>query len=181
MSATRLMTVEELTSLEGVERHEIVRGVLVTMPPSNFEHSDIALGIAATLRQHVMERRLGRVVGGNAGFILQRNPDTLLAPDAAFVRTDRLPPADERERFLAVVPDLVVEVVSPTDRARDVEEKVQLYLEAGVQVALVVYPRLRHIRTYSSDGSSRLYRHDETLDLDSVVPGFSLSVAEVFA
>ncbi|HMM41035.1 MAG TPA: Uma2 family endonuclease, partial [Thermomicrobiales bacterium] len=121
------------------------------------------------------------VVGGNAGFILQRNPDTLLAPDAAFVRTDRLPPADERERFLAVVPDLVVEVVSPNDRARDIEEKVQIYLESGVIVALVVYPRLRQIRTYSCDGSSRLYRHDETLDLDSVVPGFSLSVAEVFA
>lgn len=180
MSATRITTIEDLASIDGVERHEIVRGELVTMPPSNFEHSDIALAIAAALRLHVMSHGLGRVVGENAGFVLQRNPDTLLAPDAAYVSADRLPPADERERFLALVPDLVVEVVSPNDRARDIEEKVQLYLGAGVRVALVVYPRLRHIRSFSHDGSSRLYRDDDILDLDPVVPGFSLPVADVF-
>lgn len=181
MSTTHATSIDDLFGMEGTDRHEIVRGVLVTMPPSNFEHSDIALGIAAALRRHVMAHALGRVVGENAGFVLQRNPDTLLAPDAAFVRADRLPPADEREHFLAVVPDLVVEVVSPNDRARDIEEKVQIYLTAGVIVALVVYPRLRQIRAYSRDGSSRLYREDEVLDLDIVVPGFSLPVAEVFA
>lgn len=89
MSATRVTTIEDLASIEGVERHELVRGELVTMPPSNFEHSDIALGIASALRTHVMSQGLGRVVGENAGFVLQRNPDTLLAPDAA----SRRPPS----------------------------------------------------------------------------------------
>ncbi len=103
-------------------RYDLIRGALRRMPPAGFEHGYIAAEIGARLRTYAREQGLGPVVAAETGFVIGRDPDTVLAPDAAFVRSDRLPPPEQRKGFLELAPDLVVEVVSPSDRASEVTE-----------------------------------------------------------
>src|SRR5208283_3333550 len=98
------------------------------MSPTNFRHGEIAFNIGAPLRAHVKANKLGRVSGGDPGFILARKPDTVLAPDVTFLRADRLRAGVPAEGFYEGAPDLAVEVVSPSDRASKVEKKVQDWL-----------------------------------------------------
>ncbi|RIK39145.1 MAG: Uma2 family endonuclease [Chloroflexi bacterium] len=180
MVTTKLMTIEDIERLPDAQRCEIVRGEVREVAPSNFDHSDIALGIGAHLREFVMRNRLGRVVGSDAGFILARHPDTLLATDAAFVRGERLPPREQRQRFLDVVPDLVVEVLSPTNTATEMSDKVLAYLEAGIRLVWVVDPFRHTVTVYTPDRSAQIVIEGETLDGGEVLPGFSLPVADLF-
>src|SRR3954451_22747018 len=112
------MTAEELFQLpdDGL-RHELVEGELRTIPPAGFEHGDIALELAFRVKAFVRQHRLGAVLAAEAGFVLGRDPPTAWAPGVAFVRADRVPPPGERRRFAELAPDLVAEVVSPSDRA----------------------------------------------------------------
>lgn len=181
MVTTKLMTVEDVERLPESERFEIMRGEVRSMPPSNFDHSDISLGIGARVREFVMRNNLGRVVGADAGFILSRMPDTLLAPDAAFVRGERLPARDERQQFLEVVPDLAIEVLSPSNTATEMSDKVLAYLEAGTQLVWVVDPFRKIVTVFTPDRSSHIHIEGETLDGGDVLPGFSVAVAEIFA
>lgn len=181
MATTRTFTVEDMAERSNADNWELRRGELLIVQPLSFDRSDIALGIGSALRSHVLARGLGRVVGTDGGFILSRNPDTVLAPDAAFVRTAKLPPPEERQRFVEVVPDLVVEVVSPDDRASEVQETVQLYLEAGTQLVVGVYPRQRYVRTFSPDGASRRSREGDELDFNEIIPGLRLPVNDILA
>jgi len=180
MVTTRTMTIDEVAQLPEAERFEIMRGEHRAMPPANFDHSDISLGIGARVREFVMHNALGRVVGADAGFILSRAPDTLLAPDAAFVRGDRLPARDERQCFLDVVPDLAIEVLSPSNTAVEMADKVLAYLESGPRLVWVVDPFRKVVTVYTADRTARILSETDTLDGGDVFPGFTLSVAEIF-
>ena len=175
------MTVEEYLALpdDGCQ-YELVQGALIEMPGSGFEHSDIGLGLGAELRAFVRQRGLGRVTGSDGAYILNREERTVLVPDAAFVRADRLPPPGERSGVLELAPDLVVEVASPNDSANMISEKVREYLDAGVQLAWVVFPRRRMVQVYTPDRTSRLLYEDDTLDGGDVLPGFEMRVGEIF-
>jgi Uma2 family endonuclease len=133
-TTTQTVTIEELCTYPPDGRWEIVEGRLVTMTPTGYEHAGIVATITALLHQHVTSQRLGRVVTGETGFILSRDPDTLRAPDVAFVSAERDDP-DERG-FFPGAPDLAVEVVSPQDRQQDVEAKARAWLEAGAHHGL---------------------------------------------
>ena len=181
MATTRLMTAESFAALdEDGYRIDLVRGELVRMAAAGFRHGRFAADLAWHLNNFVKPRNLGTVVGAETGFVLARDPDTVLAPDAAFVRADRLPPESEQEGFLSLAPDLVIEVVSRTDRAGRINEKVQEYLAAGVLLVWLLRPRRRTVQVYRADGTSITLTEADTLDGEAVLPGFRLPVADLF-
>ena len=174
-------TAEELAELpdEG-SRFELIDGVLLEMPPAEFDHGLISATIVSRIDRFVRDHGLGRVVGAETGFILARDPDTVLAPDAAFISADRMPPPGQRHGFAALAPDLVVEVVSPTDRAAAVADKALRWIEAGTRLVWVIYPDRRLVAEHLPDGTVHLRHGDDILDGGDVLPGFRVPTRELF-
>ena len=180
-TTTGLVTAEDLWEMPAHGgNHELVKGELIDMPPAGFEHGSVGSEIALVLGQYVRQQRLGRTFAAETGFIIERDPDTVRAADVAFIAKERLP-AERTEKFSDIVPDLVAEVVSPHDTAKELEEKITDWLNAGVRVVWVLYPRTQTIHVHRSGSASRRLTAAETLDGEDVVPGFSCPVAELFA
>jgi Uma2 family endonuclease len=150
------------------------------MTPAGFEHSQIAVAIAALLRNYVQPRGLGQVVGADAGFQIRRDPDTVRSPDVAFVRAERLA-ADPPRGFFSGAPDLAVEVLSPTDRANEVQAKVHDWLEAGCYAVWVVDPPRRTVTVYGAASEAAVFHEADTLIAGDILPGLSFPVAAIFA
>jgi Uma2 family endonuclease len=181
MVATKLMTAEELAELpDDGFRYELVRGEVTRMPPPGAEHGIIGFELARPLGNHVADNNLGRVFAAETGFHLADNPDTVRAPDVSFVRADRLPPRSEWTGYLRLPPDLVVEVISPHDRASDISEKVAEYLAAGVKAIWVIEPRLQTVTIYEAGQHPRLLAVGDVLEGGDIVPGFQMPVADLF-
>ena len=181
MATTKLTTAEELMALpDDGWQYELIEGVLHRMSPAGFESGRIASEFGRHLGNYVVPRDLGRVVGADTGFLFERNPDVVRAPDAAFVRADRLPPRADRRGYLAVAPDLAVEVVSPYDRQPDVDDKVAFYLAHGVPLVWVAYPDRRQVAVHRPGAEPVTFGAGDVLDGGEVLPGFRLSVAEHF-
>lgn len=180
MVATKVVTAAELsTMLDDGFRYDLIRGELIRMMPTGFEHLVVIGNANWHLLSHVRANDLG-IVGGEGGFRLEREPDTVLGPDVVFVRKDRVPPRDQWQGFAEVVPDLVMEVYSPSDRAGQFERKIAMYVKVGVPIVWAVYPSKRTVRLHRPDGSvTELSEHD-WLDGEDVLPGFRLKVAELF-
>ena len=181
MATTTLMTAEELACLpETEERIELVRGEVRRMPPANPEHGRRAATATIIVGNYVRQHGLGEVYTADPGFTLERNPDTVRAPDLAFVRKERIPPEGEREHgFWEIAPDLVVEVVSPSESADDLQEKVTDYLSAGTRLVWALFPRTHTASVYRPDGAVRLLHENDRLDGEDVLPGFSCRVADL--
>ncbi len=178
----RLMTAEDLQELpEDYMRHELVEGELRTMPPAGHEHGSIAMTFGAFLMTYVRTKELGRVYAAETGFIIATEPDTVLAPDVAFVSTQRLQLISRREGYFPSVPDLAVEVVSPNDRYSEVEEKVRLWLQYGTRMVIIVDPRTETLKVYRSPSDVQILTREDTLEGGDIVPGWTLSLAELFA
>ena len=178
---TPLMTDDDLLAMGSEAKlHELVEGKLVHRSMASHESSDIAAGIVTALRVFAHSRKMGRVVGADGAYILKHDPHTVRVPDASFVQIDRLPPANERRRFLPLAPDLAVEVISPSDRASEVTAKVREYLDAGVRLIWVVHPEQRMVTVFTPDHLARLLYEDDTLEGGEVLPGFSIPVADLF-
>jgi Uma2 family endonuclease len=177
----RLMTADELLRMpdDGM-RHELVKGELRTMPPGGDEHGLIAGTIHGTLYPHVRDRKLGRTYIADTGFRLTSDPDTVRAPDVAFVRRERVEATGRLTGFRDGAPDLVVEVISPTDLYTDVDEKVAEYLEHGARLVFVVNPRRRTVARHRPNEPVVTLTVDDVLDGEDVVPGWSLPVRELF-
>lgn len=158
---------------------ELVRGELRLSPPPGSPHGLVVARVAQLLSNHVMERRLGAVLT-DAGFELLQLPRTVRAPDIAFVRADRLPARGISRGFLRMAPDLDVEVVSPSETRKELEEKLSDYRASGVPVVWVIDPEERTVRVIAGARTVQLLVKHETLDGGSVVPGFSCGVAELF-
>jgi len=159
-------------------RTELVRGRMVVREPAGFRHGDVAARLLLAIGAHVTRDRLGRVLAAETGFTLKRDPDTVRAPDVAFVRADRLP-ATVPLGFAELAPDLAVEVLSPSDRAGAVLAKVADFLEAGTSLVWVVDPQRRTARVYRADGSLALLDVSDSLLGEDVVPGLVISLAEI--
>lgn len=178
----KLMTAEQLLAMpDDGFRYELVRGELIKMPPAGHMSSFREMRVGSRLALYVDENRLGRVYGASGGFTLARGPDTVLAPDASFVRQERVEAVGDGDGFFPGAPDLVVEVISPSDRLTEVEAKVEEWFNAGTLMVVVVNPRNRTIRAYRSPTDSVLLTETDTLDGGNVVPGWRLPVADIFA
>jgi len=164
-------------------RLELVEGEIRELTPAGGEHGEVTGDLFGFIWNFARERGLGRVTAAETGFILYKNPDpdgkdTVRAPDVAFVSIERAPeplPA----QFVPIVPDQVVEVVSPNDRAEEIEEKISLYLKYGVRMIWVTYCVTRTIVIHTPTSIKRL-TIDDTLDGDDVLPGFTLKVSDIF-
>jgi Uma2 family endonuclease len=174
-----LITAEYLLRTPGLGRCELVRGELIMMSPAGSEHGSIIVNISTPLANFVSRAGLGRIFGAETGFHIARDPDTVRAPDAAFVTRDRLPSQPPRG-FFPGPPDLAVEVVSPDDRASEVLAKVQNWLDAGCRAVWLVDPRRQTVHVYQSGSETQVLGPSDTLVGGPLLPGFSLAVAEVF-
>ena len=181
MTTTRHYTIDDVAAIEEPGRYDLIRGALIRMPPAGGNHGIYGMSLGALLWNWARETRAGIVFSADTGFVLSRDPDVLLSPDAAFVSMDRLPPEHERTSFMPIAPDVAVEIVSPPDRSSDVDAKVAEYLRAGTRLVLVVQPRMRSIAVWTPDLRARVYGEAEEVDLGDVLPGFRLRVADVFA
>lgn len=162
-------------------RTELVKGELVRMTPVGGRHGQLTVVISEKLNHYVRARNLGVVCAGDPGFILSRDPDTVRAPDVAFVSRERIPKEGVPRGYWRGAPDLAVEVISPDDRYEDVEEKVRQYLEAGSRLVWVVSDRARTVAVYRSLKGFQVLTEQDVLGGDDVLPGFSCPVSEIFA
>ena len=166
------MTAEELLRLNlPNKRTELVRGALVVREPAGYQHGDVAMRLAAAIFAHVEAHGLGRVFAAETGFTLARNPDTVRAPDVAFISAARLPDPPPRG-FAELAPDLAVEVLSPDDRPGEVLAKVGDWLNAGARLVWVVDPARVIVRVYRADGSESIVGETDALRGEDVLPGF---------
>jgi Uma2 family endonuclease len=174
------ITTHDLWQLPDTGLHrELVRGeVIETMPPGG-QHGAIAVILAMLLRLWT-KQTVGGYVGVEAGYTLARDPDTVRGPDVSYVRAERIPSAGVPEGFWDLAPDLAVEVVSPSETAEDVREKVRDFLQAGTPLVWTIYPRTREVIVHTPDGIARTYNIDDTLMYSDVLPGFTCTVAELF-
>lgn len=179
--ATRPSTAEDLQDMpdDGM-RYELVEGEMRVVAPAGYEHGRISGEIYFAIKGFVRAKGLGDVLAAETGFLLRRAPDTVRAPDVAFVRAERTPEPEQRSGFVHVVPDLVVEVVSPSDRAADVNAKALMWLDAGVRLVWVIYPETQVVAAHTPDGVVHIVREDAVLDGGDVLPGFILPLRELF-
>lgn len=179
-SAT-LLTADDLLAMpDDGYRYELDKGKLVRLPMASHQSSRIAIRIASRIGPFVEAGALGNVAGADGAFTVARDPYTVRIPDLSFVSTKRLPPEDAWEQFLELAPDLAIEVVSPSDSANEVHEKVLEYLDAGVRLVWVVHPIQRTVTVYTGDRVAHVLDENDTLDGGDVLPGFSLAIADIF-
>ena len=174
-----LMTAEELLHASVPnKRTELVRGRLIVREPAGYRHGAVTMSLAGRLFQHVNLTGAGDLLTAETGFTLFRNPDTVRAPDVAFVRRERVPA--ERSGFAELAPDLVVEVLSPDDRPGETLAKVGDWLDAGARLVWVIDPERRIARIYRQDGSESVLQASDALLGEDVLPGFSCTLASIF-
>ena len=182
MSITQsLLTAEDLLAMpHGEGRYELVCGELLTMSPASFEHGLITMELAASLQTFVKKNKLGRVFAAETGFLIQQNPDTVRAPDIAFVTTQKFSRSARKTGYWPGVPDLAVEVVSPNDLWTNVQSKALMWIEAGTSLVWIVDPRQKQITVFESLDKITAFKSDQTLKAPDLLPGFSLLVGEIF-
>lgn len=160
-------------------QHEVVRGELRTMPPPGYEHEVVAGEILFAVKSFVKLHELGQVSGA-AGFLLERSPDVVRAPDFAFIAAKRLPPGRPSSRYLDFPPDLVAEVISPNDSASDVQEKIEEWLQFGVRAVWAFYPTTQSVWVHRSKTDNVRLGPDDMLDGGDILPEFHCRVGDLF-
>ena len=180
-TTTQLMTADELLKLpRGRFRYELIKGELITMSPSGNEHGAVIMNLAAPLTMHVKANKLGVVFGAETGFKLASNPDTVRAPDIAFISRARIEREGIAKGYGTGSPDLAVEVLSPGDRDAEVKAKVAEWLANGASAVWVVSPKRRTVTVHRSPIDIKVITEQDELDGEDVVPGFRCRVAEIF-
>ena len=177
-----LMSPEEFLvyDLDDEFQGELVRGELRVTPAPGAPHGRIATNLTVLLSVHDAGRRVGWVFADSVGYQLVDLPRTVRRPDVSFVRADRLPAEGVGPGFLKLAPDLVVEVISPSETAAELQEKLDDYRTCGTPLIWVVDPARRTVMIIASDAPPRWVREGERLDGGAVLPGFSCDVAELF-
>ena len=181
MSDTTPITAEQLLRMpdEGC-RYELIAGELRKRSLAGWREGAIAGELLGLLGMYVIETNLGRVLGAGTGFLLARSPDTVRAPDIAFLSKDRLQVENPGEGFWPGAPDLAIEVLSPDHTTAEVGEKVGAWLDAGASMVWVVNPKWRSVTVYRSATEIETLTENDQLDGEDVVPGFRCRVGDIF-
>ncbi len=180
-TATGLLTAEDFAALpnRGL-RLELIRGELHAIASAFADHRDVVATLTILFGQYIRQQRMGRVYGAETGFLIARNPDTVRAPDIAFIQMSRVTPEARSPQWNPVIPDLVAEVVSSGDRFADVADNVHMWLAAGVRLVWVVYPSKQEVVVHRANQPEQPLTVNDTLTSEDVVPGFTLPVKELF-
>jgi Uma2 family endonuclease len=182
MSTTTLVTAEQLLYMpDDGFRYELIAGELKKMSPAGWKHGLIAGRLHGWLGRYVEEHKLGAVLEGDTGFLLASDPDTVRAPDIAFIRRDRLSASKPTEAFWPGPPDLAVEVISPGDTVHEVDDKVKCWLDVGTRMFWVIDPKWRSVTVYRSVARVTVLTENDELSGEDVVDGFRCIVGELFA
>ncbi|MBI1748795.1 MAG: Uma2 family endonuclease [Acidobacteria bacterium] len=175
------MTAEELIKMpDDSYKYELVRGELIRMSPTGGQHGIVTINISLPLASYVKSHNLGKVCGAETGFKITQNPDTVRAPDVSFIARDRIP-EEIPDNYWPFAPDLAVEVVSSNDRYDEIQQKVKEYLDAGARMVWVADPKTRIIMVYRSLKEVLVLTEKDNLSGEDVIPGFTCSVADLFA
>ena len=173
------ITGEELFAMGDIGPCDLVEGEIIKMSPTGEKHGMIESNFSGELRAFVRRHKLGRVSGGEVGIYTRRKPDSVRGADIVFISNERLAQRG-KSGFIDVAPDLVVEIMSPDDRWNEVMRKLEEYLGIGVRLVLIVDPETESIFAYRTLTDVRRFEKNETLTMEDVLPGFSISVAELF-
>lgn len=160
-------------------RMELVDGEIVVMSPSGLESDEVALEIGAQLRNWVRPRKLGRVFGSSGGFVLPNADEDVRAPDASFVKAERL--RQPTEDYGQLVPDLAFEVKSKTDSLEKLRAKIQEFLQLGTLVGVLVDPRTRTIEVYRPGQSVMVLHDDDIFTVPELLPGWEMEISSIWA
>jgi Uma2 family endonuclease len=177
---SKLITAEEFEQFANDTRCDLIQGELQPMPPlPGARHGILTFDFAFEIGAYVRAHKLGRCFAAETRFIIERGPDTAIGPDFAFISRERLPKRIPKG-FLALAPDLVLEVRSPTDRQRAIQEKVARWLQAGVRLVWELDPATQTVTVYRADARPQKLGRDDTLSGEDVLPGFSLPLRQLF-
>ncbi len=186
-ATTHPVTADELLTMPHRDEHgnycllELVRGEVRRMSPTGLEHGIICTKITAALRNFVEGKNLGVVCAAETGFVVEQAPDSVLGADSAFISSERLASVENPEKFFPFAPDIAVEVLSPSNTVREMEEKIDLYFGAGSRMVWVVSPKRRTVSVYTSPLEVRILGERDTLEGGDVLPGFSYELSKLFA
>ncbi|MEA2523346.1 MAG: hypothetical protein QOF73_573 [Thermomicrobiales bacterium] len=180
VATAKPVTVEELWAV----RHEpyrlaLIDGELYRMPGAGGTHGEVTVEVCVRLKPFVAAHRLGAIFA-ETGFRLFPDRITTLFPDVAFVQAARVPPPEDRERFLNLAPDLAIEIYSPNDYPKLLQEKLREYLVAGTLVVWVLYLRTRSVVIHRLGKDPVTLGSDAVLDGGDVLSGFSVRVSDLF-
>ncbi len=181
ITETKLLTADDLLRLEaeGV-RGELIRGVLCETMATGHRHGKMVVKLSAAILDFAEPRVLGTVVASDSGVLLERAPDTVREPDVAFFSAEKISINAEITGYAEAVPDLVVEVASPSDSRRAVHDKAHMWLNHGVRLVWLVQPETRTVDAYRPDGDIETLGEQDSLDGLDVLPGFSCEVSVIF-
>jgi Uma2 family endonuclease len=180
-TSTALMTADELMELpDDGFRYELVNGELEKMPPPGLPHGRIALRLCVYVGQFILDHGLGEAVATDTGFKLTSNPDTVLAPDFAFITNERFRDGSETEGYWPGPPDLAVEVLSPNDRPGKVNKKISRWLSFGTRQVWIVDPKHSTITVYRSLADTAVFSGSDFLEAQDLLPGFRISLDKIF-
>jgi len=175
------LTAKELFTMpQDDQKTELIKGEFNKMPPTGGRHGIIASRLDRYIGTFVEEHSLGHVCAAETGFILSKDSDTVRAPDVSFISKDKIPVDGVPEEYWELAPDLAVEVLSPSDRASKVLEKVAEYLEAGTKMVWIVDPNTKTVTIYRSFEDIQILTEEDEVDGSDIVPGFQYPLSRIF-
>jgi Uma2 family endonuclease len=181
MVMSKLMSADELLALgEEAGRYELVEGEPREMSPASGVHGLIGSQLHGLLWVYLRSHDGGCLFMAETGFVVRREPDTVLSPDLAFLSSSKLPIREIAGGFVPMAPDLAVEIESPSNGAGELHRKVGMYLEAGTSVVWLVRPTSRTITVFRPGAVERVLALGDTLTADDLLPGFSAPLDEIF-
>ena len=180
MVSTKLVTADDLLAMGSDAPYELLKGELIEVSPSSMESSSITSHLASIIDRYVFQFRSGLVTSAEGGYILQRDPDTVVAPDIGFIRKSRVPLGFDKHKFMQVPQDLAVEVLSPSNTTAEMYRKLGLYSAAGVPLVWVVYPLQKVVIVHHLGEPSVTLGESDMLSGGDILPGLTIAVSEVF-
>lgn len=182
LTASTTLTAEMLEMLpHNGRRLELVRGELKELMATGGEHGEITMELAWHLKSHAKKHDLGKVLAAETGFVIDRNPDTVRAPDICFLSNEQIELLGGIPKsFIPIAPLLAVETISPYDLYTESHDKALMWLEFGAKTVLLVNPRNSSITVYHSKKDIFVLEGDDLLVLPEVLPEFSVRVSEIF-
>jgi Uma2 family endonuclease len=180
-TTTHLTTADQLIRLsDDGNRYELVKGELLTMSPTGGKHGVVAMRLSRVLANYIEDSDLGLTFAAETGFRLEQDPDTVLAPDFAFVSKDRISTLPD-DGYVRVAPDLVVEVISPSQSDKEMRLKAELWISLGVKRVWLVQPKKRTVELFEKTDEHVLLRENDELTGGELLPGFRVRVSEIFS